>query len=267
MLFGVMHPSTLCDNDDGDCNKQNCKRNHQVKSKQSIVFHTVESDELYTLLLDLPGVKATDISVDLVKTNILKVHAVRKLKNEEQITLEQNFYVDKKVANTAGAKALLENGVLTIQMAKAQPSETLIVDIKTGDIGSEENSNITDQFKWTLDLPGVNIGDFQVKYHDDHVSVMATRKRGDNVVKIFKKVSMSEEKYNVQKLQAFLEDGVLTVMAPAYQEDKLDVADAKEKVTNIPVLVPPVEDKGVSTSMDGVSVVVNPFDDSVVLNH
>jgi HSP20 family molecular chaperone IbpA len=214
MLFGVLNPNAIFE-DGGEVAPIKKDNNTVYSPKRSIAYHTVESDDKYKLFLDLPGIKLSDVTVDLEKFNVLKVHAVRKLENDEHITLEQKFYIDRKVANATGATAVLENGVLTIQMAKATKTAPIIVNIKTSSTDSNTKSTKAELFVWTLDLPGVKSSDVQVKYHDDHVTISATRKRGDNIVKIFKKVSIMEEKYNVHLLEAFLVDGVLTVQAPS----------------------------------------------------
>jgi HSP20 family molecular chaperone IbpA len=231
-----------------------------MKAKRSITYNTVDSDNEYMLLLDLPGVKVSDVTVNVEKPNTLTVHAIRKLKNEEQITLEQKFLVDKKIADISTAKSTLENGVLTVQMAKVKPTEPMTVDVKTTDIDWKEEG---ERFMWTHDLPGVKSSDVKVTYHDDHVSILATRKRGDNIFKIFKKVSLPEDKFNVKELQAFLVDGVLTVTAPVLV-DKVKsetIENGEKKVTTIPVLT------NTATTNDTDGVVVNPFDDSVLVNH
>jgi HSP20 family molecular chaperone IbpA len=267
-----MNPSDIFEHCEGVPTKQDETTSRKLcNPKRSITYHTVESTDSYKLLLDLPGIKESDIKVDLEKSNVLKVHAIRKLKNDQHITFEQKFYVDKKVANTSGATAVLENGVLTIQMVKATKVEPIIVEVKTSNNETDnDESKKNDKYVWTIDLPGVKSSDVHVKYHDDHVSIVATRKRGDNVLKIFKKGSISEEKFNVQLLQSFLVDGVLTITAPAVQENKKDTESIEPTVTNIPVLPhsSDCEIAQVQTSTDdNKSDDKAPFDDSVIIDH
>jgi HSP20 family molecular chaperone IbpA len=218
----------------------------------------VESEEFYKLLLELPGVKISDVTVDLDKSGILRVQAIRKMKNGEEITYGQKFFVDKKVANTADATAVLEDGVLTIQMTKTKPEDPLNVDVLALDVETDNESTKKDWFTWNLDLPGVNISDVQVKYHDGHVHVLANRKRGDNIVKISKKVSIAEGKHDLKKLKAVLLDGVLTVSAPTLSTDS---HQENEQPINIPVVKPGLSDQGGTTSTDFAAMVTSPKSD------
>jgi HSP20 family molecular chaperone IbpA len=199
----------------------------------------VESDQFYTLLLELPGVKIADIDVDVDNTNILQVHAVRKMHNGKQIMFEQKFFVDKTIANKSTAKSVLEDGILTIQMTKTKPMDPIIIDVKTTCTDTVDESTLRNQFIWTLDLPGVKISDVQVTYHDGNVSVLATRKRGDNIAKISKMRSISEETFDVKMLNAFLVDGVMTIFAPAVLKVEHDDSEKQQTTrTGIPVGAP-----------------------------
>lgn len=241
LLFSVVDPKTILDSVDGKSSVEN-ERNLSSTKRRCIEHQTVESDEYYKLLLELPGIKLSEINVDVDNTNIMKVNAVRKMHNGEKMMYEQKFFVDKKIANISTAQAVLEDGVLTIQMTKTKPTDPVIIDVKTTDgADTVDESTDTNHFIWTLDLPGVKIGDVEVKYDDGNVSVVATRKRGDNIVKISKMRSISEENFNVKMLNAFLVDGVMTISAPTIMKVEHDDGDKKQETTTrtiIPVVAP-----------------------------
>jgi HSP20 family molecular chaperone IbpA len=237
-LFSVSDPKTFFESVDDKSNRIEHERNLS-NTKRGIEHQTVESDEFYKLLLEVPGIKISDINVNIDNTNTLKVHAVRKMHNGKQIISEQKFFVDKKIANISNAKAVLEDGVLTIQMTKTKPTDPVIIDVKMTGTDIVDESTLNNHFMWTLDLPGVKIGDVQVRYHDGNLSVIATRKRGDNIAKISKMRSISEEKFDVKMLNAFLVDGVLTIFAPAVLKVEHNDSEKQQTTrTSIPVVAP-----------------------------
>jgi HSP20 family protein len=74
-----------------------------------------ENNGIYTLEVELPGVKKDDISVN-VEANLLKIAAVRK-RAEEEIKYEREYHLSGEI-DTANIKASNDSGVLTLTLAR-----------------------------------------------------------------------------------------------------------------------------------------------------
>ena len=98
-----------------------------------------ESDEAYTLVADLPGMKKDDISVNIVEDRVtLKGSRKREERHEEkgyrryeraEGTFERSFRINGGV-DASKVEATFENGVLTVTLPKPEEVKPRQVEIK-----------------------------------------------------------------------------------------------------------------------------------------
>lgn len=81
--------------------------------------YLAEKDGVYTLEVELPGVKKEDISVN-VESNLLKIAATRK-RAEEEVKYEREFRISNEM-DSSNIKAMNENGILTLTLLR-KPKE------------------------------------------------------------------------------------------------------------------------------------------------
>ena len=86
-----------------------------------------EKNGVYTLEVDLPGVKKSDIEVN-VEGDTLSIKAVRKSVNSE-MAYERSFKLSDDL-NPDSAEAFLEDGVLTFKFTKKQTAASRKLVIK-----------------------------------------------------------------------------------------------------------------------------------------
>ncbi len=96
--------------------------NEDVKSCDTCSPHASVSEKggIYTLEVELPGVKKSDIDVD-VQGNTLSVRAVRKIATSE-IKFERAFKLSEDL-NLENIDAFLEDGILSFKFVKKQSAQ------------------------------------------------------------------------------------------------------------------------------------------------
>ena len=96
--------------------------NEDVKSCDTCSPHASVSEKggIYTLEVELPGVKKSDIDVD-VQGNTLSVRAVRK-KATSEIKFERAFKLSEDL-NLENIDAFLEDGILYFNFVKKQSAQ------------------------------------------------------------------------------------------------------------------------------------------------
>ena len=96
--------------------------NEDVKSCDTCSPHASVSEKggIYTLEVELPGVKKSDIDVD-VQGNTLSVRAVRK-KATSEIKFERAFKLSEDL-NLENIDAFLEDGILSFEFVKKQSAQ------------------------------------------------------------------------------------------------------------------------------------------------
>ena len=96
--------------------------NEDVKSCDTCSPHASVSEKggIYTLEVELPGVKKSDIDVD-VQGNTLSVRAVRK-KATSEIKFERAFKLSEDL-NLENIDAFLEDGILSFKFVKKQSAQ------------------------------------------------------------------------------------------------------------------------------------------------
>ena len=204
-----------------------------VKRNSCFVANGSEDKDNVTLYFDVPGVKKEDISVE-EHDGVLEILAVRKSGETVTGQLEKKYKIDERVVNVSNIKAELEDGVLNIVLpknkdSKAGPSSITITsgnltepEISNKD-ANDENNKVNKEFRFSTDLPGVRLDDVEMMLKDDHdvfgtdtaqLIIHAKRQKGAFVTKIHRQYSVPASLFDLDKIQAFLADGVLTVVAP-----------------------------------------------------
>jgi HSP20 family protein len=98
-----------------------------------------ESEDAYTLVADLPGMKKEDISVHIVEDRVtLKGSRKREERHEEkgyrryeraEGTFERSFRINGGV-DAAKVEATFENGVLTVKLPKPEETKPRQIEVK-----------------------------------------------------------------------------------------------------------------------------------------
>jgi HSP20 family protein len=88
--------------------------------------YLAEKDGVYTLEVELPGVKKEDIHID-VESNLLKISAVRK-RLEEEHKYEREYHLSNEV-DSANIKASSENGILTLTLTRKPEAQSKRIEI------------------------------------------------------------------------------------------------------------------------------------------
>lgn len=98
-----------------------------------------ESDDAYTLVADLPGMKKEDVSVNILEDRVtLKGSRKREERHEEkgyrryeraEGTFERSFRINGGV-DAAKVEATFENGVLTVHLPKPEEAKPRQIEVK-----------------------------------------------------------------------------------------------------------------------------------------
>jgi len=88
--------------------------------------YLTEKDGVYTLEVELPGVKKEDIQIN-VESNLLKISAIRK-REDEEYKYEREFHLSNEV-DSANIKASSENGILTLALSRKPEAQSKRIEI------------------------------------------------------------------------------------------------------------------------------------------
>jgi HSP20 family protein len=99
-------------------NNTNSEEKIKAESPKSYLS---ENDGIYTLEVDLPGVKKEDISVN-VEASLVKISAVRKCAGGE-LKYERGYSISDEI-DSANIKASCENGVLTLTLTRKPEAQS-----------------------------------------------------------------------------------------------------------------------------------------------
>ncbi|GBU24652.1 heat-shock protein Hsp20 [Fibrobacteria bacterium R8-3-H12] len=88
--------------------------------------YLTEKDGVYTLEVELPGVKKEDIHID-VESNLLKISAIRK-REDEEYKYEREYHLSNEV-DSANIKASSENGILTLVLSRKPEAQSKRIEI------------------------------------------------------------------------------------------------------------------------------------------
>jgi HSP20 family molecular chaperone IbpA len=209
-----------------------------------LLYEMKETDEYYNIYIDMPGVKFSDIEVDVIDDTKLRVQGKRKIDEETVKNYNQSFLFDRKKFDLSNVNATLENGLLTLKVTKKQPMKPLIIDVATESSlengGNEDGNKIGkhDAELVTLDLPGVKINDLKVSFHEQAIHVDAKRQRGDSIVKIRKVIAIDDGNYDITSVRAHLIDGVLKVIAPVLESSDSNISSSGSNKKSVTISLP-----------------------------
>jgi HSP20 family protein len=88
--------------------------------------YLAEKDGVYTLEVELPGVKKEDIQIN-VEANLLKISAIRK-REDEEYKYEREFHLSNEV-DSSNIKASSENGILTLALNRKPEAQSKRIEI------------------------------------------------------------------------------------------------------------------------------------------
>lgn len=191
----------------------------------SFVNDGSEEKDAFTLSFDVPGVKKENVSID-EHDGVLEVLAVRKSGDNVIARLEKKYKLNARMLDLSGIRVELEDGVLNIVVPKNKDANTEPASVVVTPGQPEPEQMIEDsndenkEFRYSSDLPGVRLEDLEIKIVDDfgtdtaHLMIHATRQRGQYVSEIRRQFTIPAVSFDTKKVQAFLADGVLTVVAP-----------------------------------------------------
>jgi HSP20 family molecular chaperone IbpA len=218
------------------CPQSNYEYGHhprfRLPESPEIVAKASEDKDTFTLSFDVPGVKLEDVSIE-EHDGVLTISAARKSGTSVITQLEKKYKIHERMVDAANIKAELEDGVLTIVIpknkdAKTGPTSITItsgypVETESGNDSASDEKNKVKEFRFSTDLPGVRLDDVEITLSDDddfgtdttQLIIHAKRQhQGAVVTNIYRKCFVSTASFDMTKIQAYLADGVLTVIAP-----------------------------------------------------
>ena len=184
----------------------------QQYTKNKARWNEEESNDSYTIDMDVPGVKLHQITVEETNGEI-EITAIR-VNNEGEVldTYQDIFYVRPSAADLSNTTATLKDGVLTIKVPK-KVYETVEVEIESSNPPTAASGDDNNEFRVSLDLPGVQISNVKLEFREDKLHMKATRHIGNrtvNMARLFEIPSTTD----MTAARAFLQDGVFTLVAP-----------------------------------------------------
>lgn len=168
----------------------------------------VDQDEALIMSLDLPGVKTTDVNVE-VEDGVLAIHAERKSGSGKASKVMQQFYINDQTTDTSKLQANLSDGVLTITIPKKEEAKPRVIPV--GNEHPPEESDDEKVLQFTYDLPGVKASNVKLEFQNRSISLHAERQRGRFTSNIDKEFYVDPSKVDTEAFKAYLMDGVLTI--------------------------------------------------------
>ena len=181
-------------------------------------FEVVEEDGSIVLSTELPGIKHADLKVDF-RDGALHIEGSRKKGTKKQ-SLSRRLAMDEDAIDVEKMTATLEDGILTVKAPKAKR----VIDKEGKDNGgrkvviSKASPPLQAmELNMEIDLPGVKVEDLEIGLaHDGLLSVVGERKRGkSDPTKFTETYMLNTRNVDTNKLEAYLDDGVLTIRAPS----------------------------------------------------
>jgi HSP20 family protein len=189
--------------------------NKVLASYRGANVYIEDGKDKYTISFDVPGVKIQDVSLQ-VKGSVLHVTAERKAAGKTIAKFAQHFALDETLVDPALLNASLSDGVLTISAPKKEEAAPQNITINS----SDPTTTNEDGLFLTLDLPGIKAADMKIEYHKGTLSICGERTKTSPqgkrqvVSKVNRYFQLKEKLVDTSNIQAFLSDGVLTVVAP-----------------------------------------------------
>ena len=200
---------------------------------------------MYILSIDIPGVKAEDISIH-VKDGAVKFSAERKSRSGEVMAqYRQTFALDEHSIELGQVTAHFSEGVLSLSIPKKLNEGPITVFVQDAEAPDESEK----EMRLHLDIPGVKVNDTKISFERSTLTVKAQRSQGRFKSTTHRQYRVDPKTTDMHAAQAFLTDGVLTIVAP-----HKDAPTAEDY--NVPVLVGALPKSVLETnSVDGLSEV------------
>jgi HSP20 family protein len=184
-------------------------KNDNKTVHRSIDTNATESDDQFVLTMDLPGVKADTLAMQ-VASGVLSISADRPTANGSVVAYRQRFTFDEDSVNAEKIKATLTDGVLTLVLPKKEEAKPIEVPVQEGEaVGSPK-----EDLRITFDVPGVKAADIKVVVQNGILTIKGERKKGSSFSRINRSVMLDRHRTDLTKPTAYLADGVLTFTAP-----------------------------------------------------
>jgi HSP20 family molecular chaperone IbpA len=204
--------------------------------------HIYENDMAYEFSLDLPGIKAADITLQLEERGrVLHLSGERKTKSptgSNSYKIDRRFTIRTDNIDKTKITSTLVDGVLTVTLPKIKininnrgetiddsmsaPAPTSITIVEGEPCVLEDGYNVT------VDVPGVKVDNIKLELDASKETLLLhADRRGHNGTKsrVTKQKFLLGDDLDTASVYAYLVDGVLTITAK-----KL-----KDEVTRIPV--------------------------------
>lgn len=230
-----------------------CSKNHLTEDNErkrvvygSLNYRMIETETSLEVSMDVPGIRQSEITVEILKENTVKVSAERRSDCTKDIKYIHYFVVKRRVVDTSDVKAELENGVLSIKFVKKHPSEEVSVSINES-YPPENKANNPEYFLDRIEIPGVKPEDLKVKFYDRYIFVDGERSVGAKGTKVLKRLFVDEELYDTANMNSYLMNGVLTIVAPR-RENSCEISKHPLEIRQIMVTVPVKNDDAAHAS-------------------
>lgn len=178
-------------------------------SKKAVVH---ETDDAVTIRMDVPGVKAHQITIE-EKDGEVELVAIRMDNGHEVIseTYQDVLFVDPYKVKMEEAEARLDQGVLVVRF----PKKVVATDIAIELVAMHPlPGTSTNEFRVTEDFPGVKPSQLKIKLSsNDTLIVQGERTIGDRTMMMRRMIDIPRGT-DMTQAKAYLMDGVLTLVAP-----------------------------------------------------
>jgi HSP20 family protein len=205
----------LSDNSAVLMSRPNCFAHHPSKEEdnktvyRSIDAHANESDNQFTLTMDLPGVKPDKLTVQ-VADGLLTVSADRPTANGSVVAYRSRFAVDENTVDAGEVKASLADGVLTLTLPKKEEAKPIELPV----MGGEAAGTTEEDLRITFDVPGFKAADIKVVVHNGMLTIKGEHKKGNSISRIQRTIMLDRHCSDLTQSKAYLAHGVLTFTAP-----------------------------------------------------
>jgi len=178
---------------------------------------TQESEEFFTVQMDIPGVKADRVTIE-EKDGEIEITAIRVGTDDETLIkiYQQVLYMSPHKTNLENAHAALTHGVLTLTIPKnlAMKEE---VKVETAEVPTELADDV---FRYSLDLPGIGAVNLKVSIRDDKVHLIGKRILSDRRrMLVLQRTFEVPPSMDTSQARALLQDGVFTFLAPVHEKE------------------------------------------------
>mmetsp|Transcript_5417 Transcript_5417/g.13851 ORF Transcript_5417/g.13851 Transcript_5417/m.13851 type:complete len:235 (-) Transcript_5417:247-951(-) len=173
-------------------------------------FH--ETDEGYSLSLELPGLSPADLKV-AIEDGMITISGTTK-------TGKHTYNASHRVAvppeaDTKLARAAAENGILSITLPKRQK---VIHEIMVASSNDKLPKAADDDYVLSLPFPGVRPSDFKVVCEDRVLSIATETNTSTHATRTLKRTRIPEDA-DVSAAGAAAEYGILTISMPRRAEE------------------------------------------------